>query len=209
MSETLHPEETITSFWLVRHGDTQATESGRLYTDYQAPLTEKGKRQAESLASYFAQEKPDVLVSSPSVRVFATAQIISQSIGIEAGKISGLNEWHVGDWEGRTYLDLKKSEPELYQAWSKDPIHNAPPNGESIIDLSKRACDHLKQLIAKYQGKHVLLVTHAGIIRSILVHALEMPIENFWRLAIPCGSVTKVDFSQNFATVCFTAYRPS
>lgn len=208
MTETLHPEETVTSFWLVRHGDTQATEAGKLYTDYQAPLTEKGKLQAEKLATYFSQEKPDFIVSSPSLRVFATAQIISQAIHLDASKIEGLNEWQVGDWEGRTYLEVKKSEPVLYQAWSNDPIHNAPPNGESIIDLSKRASNHLAELIGQYNGKRVLLVTHAGIIRSILVQALGMPIENFWRLAIPCGSVSKVDFSANFATVCFTALRP-
>lgn len=208
MTELLHPEETITSFWLVRHGHTKSTEEGRLYTDPQVPLTEQGVKQAEALATWLKTQNPELLLTSPSKRVRHTADIIASAINLPVTTVDDLNEWHVGEWEGRTYLDIKKTEPDLYARWSKDPINNAPPGGESITDLCKRSRQHLEQLLTAYPGQRIALVTHAGIIRSILANALEIPMQNFWRLVIPTGSVARVDFSANFASVYFTGLCP-
>jgi ribonuclease H / adenosylcobalamin/alpha-ribazole phosphatase len=208
LTETLHPEETITSFTLIRHGHTRATEQGLLYSDPNAELTEKGIQQADQAADWLAKNKPEVLLSSPALRVRSSSEIIAKRVDMSIEIMDGLDEWHIGDWEGRTYLDIKKNDPDLYQKWSADPIHNAPPGGESIQQLAERASNQLREMIAKYKGKRIALITHAGIVRSIIVHALEMPVENFWRISIPTGSISKVDFSDNFATVHFLGLRP-
>lgn len=208
MTEPLHPEETITSLYLIRHGHTQATEEGRLYTDPEAPLTDRGRQQAESLAAWLSAKHPDVLLSSPATRVRSTADIIAAAIGQQPAIVEGLNEWHVGDWEGKSYWEIKEAEPDLYKRWSEDPIHNAPPGGESVVDLCRRVKGQLDDLLAAHHGKRAALVTHAGVIRGILVAALSIPPENFWRLSVPTGSVSKVDFSENFALVHYLAFRP-
>jgi broad specificity phosphatase PhoE len=208
LTDVLHPEETITSFLLIRHGHTKATEEGRLYTDPNAPLTDKGRLQAQALAAWSVSQKPDALLSSPSLRVRTTADIIGASLEQQPVIIDGLNEWHVGDWEGRTYLDLKNSEPELYSRWSADPIHNAPPGGESISDLCERIERSVKEMISRFEGKKLALVTHAGVIRSAIMGALGVPVVNFWRLSIPVGTVSRLDFSANFATLHFMSWRP-
>lgn len=208
MTELLHPEEVITSFLLIRHGHTRATEEGRLYTDPNAPLTEKGTAQAQALARWLPGKRPDLLLTSPSLRVKSTADIIAEALGVEPVVIDGLDEWKVGDWEGRTYLDIKKKEPELYGRWSADPVRNAPPGGESIAQMSERVKGSLKEMIAGFEGKRLALVTHAGIIRGIIVEALGIPVENFWRVSVPVGTVSRVDFSANFATVHYMAWAP-
>lgn len=208
MTELLHPEEVITSFLLIRHGHTRATEEGRLYTDPDAPLTENGRAQAQALAGWLPEQRPDLLLTSPSRRVRSTADIIAAALGVEPVVIDGLNEWKVGDWEGRTYLDIKKSEPELYGRWSADPIHNAPPGGESIAEMAGRVKRSLGEMIARFEGTRLALVTHAGIIRGAIVEALGIPVENFWRISVPVGTVTRVDFSVNFAIVHYMALRP-
>lgn len=208
MTETLHPEETITSFLLVRHGHTRATEEGRLYSDPEAPLTERGLKQARALADWLPAQKPDLLLTSPSLRVRSTAEIIAPALAMEPVVVEGLDEWHVGDWDGRTYLDIKKSEPELYNRWSADPIHNAPPGGESIADLCRRVKGSVEQIISLYEGKRLAVVTHAGIVRGAIVLALGIPVENFWRLLLPVGSVSRLDFSRNFATLHYMAFSP-
>lgn len=208
LTDVLHPEETITSFLLIRHGHTKATEEGRLYTDPNAPLTEKGRLQAQAAADWVVSQKPDLLLSSPSLRVRTTADIIGESLNQQPIIIEGLNEWHVGDWEGRTYLDLKNSEPELYKRWSNDPINNAPPGGESISDMCVRVEQSMNEMIARFEGKKLALVTHAGVIRSAVIDALGIPVANFWRLSVPVGSVSRLDFSTNFATMHFMSWRP-
>jgi len=207
--ELLHPEEAITSFLLIRHGHTRATETGLLYTDPAAELTEKGVEQAKAVARWISNLNPDVLLCSSAKRVVDTASAIADVLDIEPILSQQLSEWHVGDWEGRSYLDIKKKDPDVYMLWSQDPIRNRPPGGESIVDLCERIAEHVQELINRYSGRNVALVTHAGIIRAILISALGMPIDNFWRISIPVGSVSRVDFSKNFATVHFVSARPN
>ncbi len=201
MSEQLHPEEAVTTFWLVRHGDTQATEEGRLYTDPNAPLTQRGEGQARALAHWFAETKPEVLLTSPALRVRTTCDIIAEELKVVPVVVDGLDEWRVGAWEGRTYLDIKRRDRKAYDSWVADPITNAPPGGESIADLCIRARSYLRELAERYQGSKVALVTHAGIIRGMLVDCLGMPVENFWRLAVSTGSIARVDMSRTFSTL--------
>jgi alpha-ribazole phosphatase len=208
MSEALHPEEEVTTFLLVRHGHTKATEQGVLYANPQTELTALGIEQAHILAKWVASQGINSLLSSTAIRAVSTAEIIGSSINIVPTQIIGLDEWKVGDWEGRTYLDIKKSEPAVYRDWSINPIINKPPNGESIADLCERAWSRFDQLISVYPSKKIVLVTHAGIIRTILLKALGMPVNNFWRLSIPAGSVSRIDFSASFATVQFMSLPP-
>lgn len=208
MSEELHPTETITTIYLIRHGHTEPTENGKLYNDPAVELTDRGIAQAKALGDWLADKNPDLLLSSTAKRVVSTSELIANRIGMKSCPKSDLDEWSVGDWEGRTYLEVKKEDPEDYKHWSKDPIKNAPPGGESIEDLYKRVQARMVDLIEENKGKSIALITHAGVIRAILVNALEMPVRNFWRLNISVGSVSKIDVSDNFTTVHYTNLMP-
>lgn len=208
MTESLHPEELITSIIFLRHGHTRETEAGKLYTDPSAMLTEQGVEQSKKAADWLKQREINLLLCSPATRVLATAEILSQELNLTPQTVADLNEQFVGDWEGRTYLDIKKNDPDIYQDWCSDPIRKRPPNGESIEDVYNRVRTDLHDIILKHAGKNLVLVTHAGVIRSALIEALGMPLDNFWRLSIPTGSISRVDFSNNFATLHYMAHRP-
>jgi len=208
VSEELHPPETITTIYLIRHGHTEPTENGKLYNDPDVELTEGGREQARALGEWLANHKPDLLLSSTARRVRSTADLIAERLGLENHPQEGLDEWSVGEWEGRTYLEVKKEDPEDYKKWSSDPIKNAPPGGESIEDLYERVKSRIDSLIEEHKGKTIALVTHAGVTRAVLVKELEMPVRNFWRLNVSTGSVTKLDVSDNFTTVHFTNFKP-
>jgi broad specificity phosphatase PhoE len=208
VSEPLHPLEIVTTVYLLRHGATEETEKGKLYNDPSVELTERGRDQAKALGAWLNNIKPDVLACSTAKRVRSTAEIIANETGLTVVPIEHLNEWSVGDWEGRTYVDVKENDPDIYKAWSANPIDNAPPGGESITDLYERIRVQLKKVIKENEGKTIAIVSHAGVIRSILVEALGMPLINFWRISIPVGTVCKIDFSDNFATIHFTALQP-
>jgi broad specificity phosphatase PhoE len=207
-TEPLHPEELVTTILFLRHGHTQATEQGKLYTDPTAELTVAGRHQAEALGRWLKKQSTEVLLSSSSRRVLTTAEIIGEFVGAPLVVVAGLDEWNVGEWEGRSYVDIKTEEPELYKAWVNDPILNKPPGGESIADVSVRTNEKLNEIIASHAGKKIALVTHAGIIRSAIVGALEMQINNFWRVVIPVGSATRIDYSASFAALQFMSLKP-
>lgn len=207
MSEALHPEETVTTVIFVRHGHTRQTESGQLYSDPGAVLSDRGKAQAEQIARWLVRENPDGLLSSAADRVKATAEIISRELALAVETLDDLNEQHVGLWEGRTYLDIKKSEPDAYHQWCADPIRNSPPGGESILGMFERVNARLAAVVQQFQGRKLLLVTHAGVIRSAIAGALGIPIDNFWRISIPTASVSKIDYSPSFATLHYMSVR--
>lgn len=201
MSELLHPEETITTVIFVRHGHTKQTEEGKLYSDPEAVLSDAGMKQAKALADFCKGENPELLFSSSASRTRATADIVGKTLAMETLCISGFEEQSVGDWEGRSYLEIKKQDPGLYERWSRDPIRNRPPGGESIEDLLDRISKSMAELLQERAGKKVMIVSHAGVIRSALVLALGMPIDNFYRISVPCASVCKLDYSSNFVTM--------
>ena len=207
MTEVLHPEEIVTTLILIRHGHTAQTEAGKLYTDPESVLTEKGKHEVEAVAKLLPREKPEVLLSSPSVRVRTSAQIIARFVGAEVEIASDFTEFKVGDWEGKSYLEIKQAEPEMYTKWSKDPIRNALPGGESIEQLCTRVATAMDALIQSHRGKRVVLVSHAELIRAILLQALGLPLDNYYRISVPTASVSKVDFSANFATLHYSGLR--
>jgi broad specificity phosphatase PhoE len=129
-------------------------------------------------------------------------------IGVPLITVVGLDEWNVGAWEGRAYVDIKEEEPELYKAWVNDPILNKPPGGESIADVCLRTEAKLAELIEAHPGKKLALVSHAGIIRSAIIKALQMDVRNFWRVVIPVGSVSRIDYSASFAALQYMSLSP-
>ena len=208
MSEELHPPETITTIYLVRHGHTEAIEKGKLYNDPEVEITDKGVAQAKALGVFLNEICPDALLSSTAKRVVSTAKLIEAELKMTNETQEDLNEWSVGDWEGRTYLEVKKEDPEDYKNWSCDPIKNAPPGGESIEDLFERVRKRISEIVLANEGKSIALVTHAGVVRSILLNYLDIPVRNFWRISVSAGSVSKVDISENFATVHYINKTP-
>jgi len=207
LTETLHPEETVTTLILVRHGHTAQTEAGKLYSDPESVLTDKGKQEVHALSKVVLKEKAELLLTSPSVRVRSTAQMLGKDIGLVEEVVEDLREFQVGDWEGRSYLEIKKAEPEIYAAWSQDPIRNALPGGESIEQLCARVKTAMDGVLSKYAGKRIILVSHAELIRAILLHALGVPLDNYYRISVPTASAAKIDFSANFATLHYCGMR--
>lgn len=208
MSEVLHPEEKITSVYLVRHGSTKEAESGKIYSDPDVLLSEKGLKQAEALAAWLKSIEVDYIISSPAARVLATTNLLIQAKKIPSEICPSLNEIYSGEWEGKSYLEIKKTAPEQYERWLQDPFHRSPPGGESIAQLKARVIDDFDKIIHKHEGKKILLVTHAGVIRSIIVHALKMQLEDFWRLVVPTGTISKVDISPSFSSMHFMSLQP-
>ena len=76
------------------------------------------------------------------------------------------------------------------------------------MQLCERSAKLLQGLHKEHEGKRVAIVTHSEIIRGFLAYCLGFPVDNFWRINVPTGSVSKVDLSANFATIQYLALVP-
>lgn len=96
---------------------------------------------------------------------------------------SRLGPWDLGDWTGRPFdgLDLED--------WRSDPAYDAH-GGESLVALHTRAAGVLDD----WHGRsgRLAAVTHAAVIKVMVVHALRAPVEAVWDVDVLPASVTEL-----------------
>ena len=140
--------------YVVRHGQTDWNLQGRSQGWQYIELNQTGIEQAEKLAQTLADVKFDVCFSSPLKRALKTAQTIyNGEIIIDRRIIERIN----GELEGRP--DWK----ELGVNFNDPNDANGKRYGiEMLPDLQKRLSSFWDEILAKYSGKNVLVVTHAG-----------------------------------------------
>ncbi len=210
MVDLLDSSERIKNIYLVRHGETNATEKGRICGQSDLGLTEEGLEQSELLAAWFYDIPIDSIFSSPLLRAVQTADAIAKAVQRPTYyKHSGLVEKKEGEWEGKTYWQIRDENSKLWEKWSKDPINVAAPGGESVKDFVARIGRAMDDILNNYEtGNRIALTTHAGVIRAIIIHTLNIPVENFFRIDIPIASVSRVDWSDSYATLKFCGLTP-
>ena len=97
-----------------------------------------------------------------------------------------LAEMNFGDWEGQAWDDIPRAQ---LDAWAADVAGYTPPGGESPLSLQRRALD----FIADLSVPEVVIVTHAGVIRTLLAHWQGLPPERWTELVFAYGSCTRVE----------------
>ncbi len=159
----------MTRLLLVRHGETDANVSGTWQGSTDSDLNDRGRAQAAAIANRLQSEarKIDVIYTSPLGRAMETARIISDHVGNPPTlRDPNLAEFHLGDWEGLTYDELR-FEKRLWDQFVADP-NFAPPGGESAIEFGTRLITSLQTIAQTNTGKTVLVVSHGGAISTAL-----------------------------------------
>lgn len=99
---------------------------------------------------------------------------------------SRLTEIDFGHWEGQAWDAIPRTE---LDAWAADVAGYAPPGGESPRALQHRALDFVGTLAVP----EAILVTHGGVIRTLLAHWRALPPERWCDITIGYGECTTID----------------
>lgn len=155
--------------FLLRHGQIEGHETRRFIGRTDIPLDETGKAQALFWKNAFADIQFDNIYSSSLFRCRQTAALIrpDQEICVDVR----LNEINLGDWDGKSFDHIKKTEPRLFQLRGENIDGFRPPGGESFRDLYDRVFPFFEYM-GQDLKKPVLVVTHSGVIRVMLCHWL-------------------------------------
>jgi probable phosphoglycerate mutase len=179
---------------LVRHGSTDL--SGLRYSGRVDPeLNDRGIDQARALARRLAALRGDkpAVVSSPLKRTLATASAIADALDAEVSTDDGLLETDFGQWEGRTFAEVKQHWKAERKAWRTDSSV-APPGGESVNQVARRVRAARDRLLAAYPGRTVVVVSHVTPIKLLLCTALNAPSSSVFRMHLDTASVSTVDW---------------
>ena len=134
----------------------------------------------------------ELVITSPLLRTRRLAEHLVEHLATqhrcELRSNARLMEMNFGDWEGRAWGDIARSE---IDAWSADILHYTPPNGESAQQMMQRV-QSMMQDLAQLPQQHIALVAHGGSIRAVLAQLARIPLSHTLNWQIDYGAVINI-----------------
>lgn len=155
------------AFYMIRHGQTLANEQQVMAGSSDSPLTELGKRQAQSVQNIVKAlpVKPKTIAHSHLSRARDTAHIINAVLGVDLHKDPDLAELNAGDWEGVSYAECSS----LFYSF------DTPPGGETFDEFQERLIRGKNRHIGAHAGP-ILIVCHGGVFRAFgRIYGIKTP----------------------------------
>jgi broad specificity phosphatase PhoE len=176
---------------LLRHGATEWSAAGKHTGRTDVPLSAQGERQAAMVARSVAHHTFALVLSSPLMRAYRTAEIVGLW-PIETDP--DLVEWDYGGYEGETTAQIRAERP----GWSlwRDAVvaaHDGRP-GETAADVGVRADRVIAQVLPVLEVGDVALSSHGHFLRVLAARWLSLPPTDGALLALDTGSVSVLGF---------------
>ena len=177
---------------LVRHGETDWNAEGRIQGMLDVPLNALGLRQAELAAAELARTI-DVaeLVSSDLVRTRETAKPINEATGFEPRFDARIRERHFGVWQGMTYEEWRIKDAEGIARYNAGDPDYGPEGGETASQFLARCVSAVSDLVTASKEKTLILVTHGGVVSSMVRHAEGLNPQSARTWSVPNASISE------------------
>jgi alpha-ribazole phosphatase len=177
--------------YLVRHTETSC-EKGICYGQSDVALAEPYEAAFKNILTQLPFEA--VIFSSPLQRCVTLAKYIQKNIKtISYHEDNRLMEMNFGDWEMQKWDAIA---PEQLNPWMENFVSVRTSNGESFTELHQRIEDFLSEIKLKSSNSSLIIVTHAGAIRSFLCHHSALPLQDAFQNEVDFGQVIKIDVQQ-------------
>jgi probable phosphoglycerate mutase len=178
----------MTRLVLVRHGETAWNAEHRVQGQFDVPLNETGRRQAEAAAAVLTRERFAAIWSSDLARARETAAPAAAALGLPVRLDPALRERHYGIFETLTYAEVKARYPEDYARFERREPDYDFRTGESLRAFYERAVACARRIAAAHAGEDVLVFTHGGVLDKLYRFASGMPLSAPRDFPIPnCG----------------------
>ncbi len=172
-----------TELWLVRHGETEWSLSGKHTSRTDIALTDHGRLRAEELRDYLKGTTFAAVFVSPMQRARETCAIAG--FGAQALVDDGLMEWDYGVYEGKTTAEIRKEIPD-WSVWKNEIV-----GGETVEHVGERADGVIaRALVAAPAGGKVALFAHAHILRILAARWIGLQARGGSLFALGTGSVS-------------------
>ena len=197
------PRPTMTlSLTLLRHCQTEANARDLLCGRANVPLSTDGARQALTLGRQLGTIPWARIVSSPLRRARDTARAIAKVAAADICIDHRLLEIDYGDWEGRSISDLWQVDLR-FQRFRADPECIAPPGGETILQVAKRAQNLVHELehalaLGHLSSGPVLMVSHKTTIRILASVLAGIPLGMYRTIECTPGRSLLLERSSGF-----------
>ena len=155
----------LPQIYLVRHGETEWSLSGRHTGRTDVPLTERGERNAVRLRGRLKDVSFVRVLTSPLQRAWRTCELAG--LGQQAEPDPDLMEWNYGEYEGRRTTEIQQMRP----GWNL--FRDGCPGGETLVQISARA-DRVADDLRRASGP-VAIFSHGHFLRVLTARWLALP----------------------------------
>ena len=181
-----------TELIVIRHGETNWNAAGRVQGFLDAPLNERGLKQARWLGNRLAGEPMHAIYSSDLARTRGTAAPLARRKRMAVRTDVRLREWNLGVFENLTIPEARLACEEGYHAYRQRRPDFVIPGGESLRGFAARCLAGVEAIVAGHPGERVVVVTHGGVLLNMMLRARDVPIHEPVFYAIP--NVARIDF---------------
>ena len=185
----------------VRHGETDFARERRFAGAADVPLTPRGLQQCEAVARALSGVPVAAVYASPLARARASAECIAAPHKLPVVIEPAFREMAFGEWEGLTRADIGVRLPEALETWRLTPHLAVPPGGERLEAVASRVGAALDALLQQHQGQTVVLVTHAMVVRLIVLAALGLGPDRLWSVDASPAGITEIEYQDGWVTV--------
>ena len=165
---------------LVRHGETDANAGGIIQGQSESQLTERGEAQATALGERLNDMAFTAVYCSTSIRARQTVARILGTDGSGVTYLDSIREIFLGPWEGRARDEVDATWPEQVAAYRGTPHTFRYDGMESFHDVQQRGVATVENIAREVDGGDVLVVSHGGLIKTVLFHFLGWPLSTLW-----------------------------
>jgi probable phosphoglycerate mutase len=176
--------------WLVRHGETEWSASGRHTSRTDLDLTGAGVEAARSVAAKLHGTSFARVLSSPLLRAWRTAELAGFG---SPEPVEDLREWDYGADEGLTTAQIRESRP----GWTV--FRDGPAGGESCAEVGARA-DRVVELVRAVDGP-VLAFSHGHFCRVLGARWLGLEVTDGAHLTLATASVSVLGWERDTPAV--------
>jgi Fructose-2,6-bisphosphatase len=181
----------LTSFTVVRHGETEWNKTGLHQGVLDSPLTEKGIAQAHNVACSLQKHNFQMLYSSDLGRAATTARIIAATLNLDIVFDQRLRERNLGCLGGLTLEQFKEQYPEdCDQYLAGDPDYIIP-GGESVRQSYERSIACFEELAVRHSNESILIITHEFILDYLFRHTFDIPLQQKRRFVLKNCSINR------------------
>ncbi len=196
---------TPTTLYLVRHGRTTLNAQGRFRGRQGPPLDEQGLLEARAAGEHLARIPLVAVFSSPLTRARQTAEAVAATHGLDVGVAPDLVDLDYGAWEALTAAEAEERDPEAYERFVRQPIGAAPPGGERLEAVERRATAALSAIASAHEGEASAAVSHEVPIRLLVSRLSGTPV---WEIDLPTAAITIIGFDDGQMKLVEAPRRP-
>ena len=192
---------SVMRLFVLRHGETEWSRTRRFTGARDIELTVRGQQQAEAASAALASLTIHAVYASPLERARTSAEVVAKPHRRTVQPDARFAEMRFGDWEGLTRDEAAAATPGLYDDWRRAPGTVMPPGGEPLSAVVTRVAEGIADLRARHSDETVVLVTHAIVVRLIVLAALGLPVDRLWSIDASPGGLTEIEYRQGWVTV--------